>query len=1329
MKNLFLILICLTTSASFGHTNSAAAVDQPRTTNLRARAGDCVRGKATAFLEINNIRATLLNSGDLWWDRTNAGYEAPARTKQQVDNKERTLCPLFEGSIWISGKVGGNLRMAAIQYSGFGGAAAYWPGIIKQGDASIAKDKCEKFDKFWKVTSVEINEALSGGKISQSILEWPGKGNKYLIANNLFTAEELSEPLAPFYDKDSDCIYEPEDGDLPSIKMSNGDPAKGKGCADGKCNNIFTYADQMIFWVMNDVGNDHVNPASTPIGVQMNCLAFAFKSSDELNNMTFYTYDVWNKANVDLEETYMSMYMDSDLGGYDDDYIGCDTTRSLGFVYNGDELDEDVSVRGYGDQPPIFGADFFEGPKKNNGQPIGMSSFSYFVKQRNTPLSDPETEIHFRNFQEGRSRFGLPLTISNDCITPNFPLTKFCYFGDPSKPGEWSMCDINAPKRDLRWAQNSGPFTMTSASFETVTMGLVYVRPPRGSQAGCKPVMRYIQEADDKAQRLFDNCFLKTPGPDAPELKITEAPNALHFTIENLSSSNNFGENYNEKNIDIPITLWNKDTTYRFEGYAVFQILSENAVSGLADLFDINKSKQLLIMDRKNNIEKGVNYKTEDFNGQTITMVERELKLPNKGIENDFTVTRDLFQFEGQSFLINNKTYYYAVVAFAYNNYQNPNSPFEKQQNQLYFSNAIKVFKGSPHNIEFWGLKPKTTYNQGIPVTRVKGQGHGKYFLDLADGEETKILANTSQEELTYKGGKSPIFVKVNDPFKVQNAKFTLTIIDSAPTVHPSNFNLSQSYWRMDITDTGDRTIYSEGNLDRDYSQSVYARINDKLVSYGIAIAMTNPDTVGSVFRNKNKVYGYIDGSITFNDSSKKWLRLLADVNGSPQVDWIRSGAINDLKYSSAYTLVNNRRIYTDSVKAFADILGGTFAPYCLAANTVVTAVLAENNYQSFSPGFKWNRVGTDSTSTLTWGEGPENTLDSIYSVDLVITNDKTKWSKSVVFETGESPIFNEGGALKGQLRQAESLDKDGNASNDGKGLGWFPGYAINLETGVRMNVYFGENSRFRGKKAANMMWDPDSSTATVLGNPLYGGGQFIYIMNTPYDESKVDADRDLLDSKFNKLDGNSPMGNAPDLRTLDKSVANFYRQIAWTCVPLTTNLSTYDTTGNYNIPTDVRIKVRVEKPYRKLNGADESIYTFNTSNLQPVESDSMRKSAFDKMTLVPNPYYAFSAYELNAAQNIVKIVNVPKRSTVSIFTTDGMLVRRLKFDGGIENGQYGESSREINYDNSIEWDLRTTSGVLIGSGVYYVHVEAPNLGSKVLKLFATMRSADVSNF
>jgi hypothetical protein len=67
----------------------------------------------------------------------------------------------------------------------------------------------------------------------------------------------------------------------------------------------------MIFWVTNDKGNVHsgTNGRRYLYGIRINNLAFAFQSSDEINNMTFYTYNIINKSGYVLNKTYMSQYV------------------------------------------------------------------------------------------------------------------------------------------------------------------------------------------------------------------------------------------------------------------------------------------------------------------------------------------------------------------------------------------------------------------------------------------------------------------------------------------------------------------------------------------------------------------------------------------------------------------------------------------------------------------------------------------------------------------------------------------------------------------------------------------------------------------------------------------------------------------------------------------------------------------------------------------------------------------------------------------------------------------------------------------------------------
>ena len=44
------------------------------------------------------------------------------------------------------------------------------------------------------------------------------------------------------------------------------------------------------------------------------------------------------------------------------------------------------------------------------------------------------------------------------------------------------------------------------------------------------------------------------------------------------------------------------------------------------------------------------------------------------------------------------------------------------------------------------------------------------------------------------------------------------------------------------------------------------------------------------------------------------------------------------------------------------------------------------------------------------------------------------------------------------------------------KGMGWFPGYAIDIETGERLNIVFAEDSWLTSDNGNDMLWNPTSN-------------------------------------------------------------------------------------------------------------------------------------------------------------------------------------------------------------------------------------------------------------
>jgi hypothetical protein len=110
----------------------------------------------------------------------------------------------------------------------------------------------------------------------------------------------------------------------------------------------------------------------------------------------------------------------------------------------------------------------------------------------------------------------------------------------------------------------------------------------------------------------------------------------------------------------------------------------------------------------------------------------------------------------------------------------------------------------------------------------------------------------------------------------------------------------------------------------------------------------------------------------------------------------------------------------------------------------------------------------------------------------------------------------------------------------------------------------------------------------------------------------------------------------------------------------------------------------------------------------------SMADSALALINVVPNPYYAYSAYEANQIDTRVRIINLPEECTVSIYTINGTLIRRYqKADPG----------------SLLDWDLKNLVGIPISGGIYLIHVSVPDVGERTLKWFGVLRPADMESF
>jgi hypothetical protein len=304
---------------------------------------------------------------------------------------------------------------------------------------------------------------------------------------------------------------------------------------------------------------------------------------------------------------------------------------------------------------------------------------------------------------------------------------------------------------------------------------------------------------------------------------------------------------------------------------------------------------------------------------------------------------------------------------------------------------------------------------------------------------------------------------------------------------------------------------------------------------------------------------------------------------------------------------------------------------------------------------------------------------------------------------------------LRNRIRVAPSVDKDGNPDGDPRnGLSWFPGYAINLETGERLNISFGEDSRYSsiaGHPHGDMKWNPTDSFFSVSGQNFrvpMGGRHFIYVMNSRYDQA------DVTWRQLNKQVGVASPVNNPKAMTLP-DFRLFYNGVLYTSVPLLRPGKTF-------LDNDYTAKIRISRKYSKFVTDTAGINKGNPHYLVNLRSIAPRKkvldvakSALDLIRVVPNPYYGASNYEVSQIDNRVKITNLPTKCTVRIYTLNGNLIRTLRKDDATAT--------------YLDWDLLNQNKVPIASGSYLIHVDAPGIGEKTVKWFGVLRPVDLDTF
>jgi len=1354
------------------------------------RSAACAPATALKDIEWNNVKALIETGGSLWQDRANSSgsYEVP---------KGGGVSSLYAGALWMGGiSPDQQLKLAALTFRNGNdfwtgpltndGSAEIDENTCKQYDEFFVSTRADAqlhrayFDALASETVDE--EFPDGYAVPSYFFDFPAHGN---------TALNQDFYLGPFNDYDGNGFYDPSQGDYPWYDFLSEIDCKERRREDI----VPLYGDRNFYWIFNDKGNVHSESQGEPIGMEIRAQVFQFSTNDEVNNMTFHNYVLINQGTQTLSDTYFGVWVDADVGSAGDDFVGCDVQRGLGYAYNGDAFDEPTSDSpGYGENPPAVGVDFFEGPYQDadeidnpltevftdaidslgipyegigigygdgviDNERFGMRRFVYYNNSGNNINGEPTTPVHYYNYMNGIWKNGQKMAYGGDGVSPstgaNLDIAADYMFPGDTDPYNWGTVGTSTepwtevssgnPPADRRFIQSAGPFVLEPGDYNNITMGIVWARASAGDPFES---VKLLRQADDKAQALFDNCFEIVSGPDAPDVTIQELENeVIIYLTNNNSLSNNFHEDY--VMFDPGIPKLNVDgeeydslsRSYTFQGYQIYQ-LSDNTVSA-ADLEDIEKARLIFQCDVIDDIDNVVNHVQDEEMALAVPYLMAQGA--NEGIQHSFRVTTDAFA-QGSNILVNHRTYYFMALAYGYNNYRDFNTETGTGQDFQYKASrkgavgSIRMYSGTPHlpSPESGGTIQNSDYGDGVIVTRFEGKGNGDNVIELSAESETAILesVNGRVAELTYSGSGSPVNIRVIDPLRVPDAEFELR-------VNPSDSDLEdadESYWVLTnktlLEETGDSL-----KAIRTSTKALNILNEELLLDWGLSITLHQYQ-----YGNGGNFSEPLDSYIEFENPSTPWLLGIPDAEGFDLLNWIRAGTqegddsveeeivFNDIKAGNPL----------DEDEKYEGIIGGTWSPYCLVSFTDdVTLVTGETiQIPNIAPTVKG----------LEGDLSPFSGISGLNNVDVVFTSDRSLWTRCPVLEMQpveelSQKVFDGDDPEKMRLRRHPSVDKKGrkpsdqgyNASeanpNGGQpvGMSWFPGYAIDVGTGERLNMAFGEDSWLGADNGNDMIFNP--SSRIYSGNfgggggigggiisGIYAGGQhWIYVFkNSQFEEGS--SNRMPSYDKGNYLYEN--------LET-DPSTTNV-RRVFRACTWVGSSLSNEDfpmlSVEDGLIPSGARVKLRISKAYEKysplVSDVDETaladnnwnpLYTFSTKSVATdTENDSTLTSILDVIGVVPNPYYAYSKYETSKLDNRVKITNLPEICTVTIYNLSGTQVR-----------QYNKAD-PLTY---VDWDLKNHTNVPIAGGVYIIHIDVPYIGQKVLKWFGVMRPVDLDTF
>lgn len=1216
--------------------------------DVRAEGGDKKSNTLTKItgspvykkFNINRISTYFKNDGESDINPNgNSGFEYPRRSGKTA---------IFQAGLVWGGKVDGQIRVGGSSYR-----QSTVPGkILNSGvPASQLIGEDPNLDN---VRNYRVRPDYLTGSVQAEIDDGEGSESEIREAYDRDWMDWPAADGAPFEDVDGDGVYNPA-VDIPGVPG----------------------ADQTIWFVCNDTDPNQslFLAGANPMGIEEQVTIWGYNSAGPLGSMLFRKFKLINKSNTDIEDMYVTMWNDPDLGDATDDFAGCDTVLSMTFVYNANPTDVI-----YGSNPAAAGFDFFQGPIVD-GEPTDTAIFNgqYVIGKKNLGMTahyfyinpdaiyrDPtqgqyQGSLEWYNFMQGR--VGTTGDIFPDPYTGG--TTRFALYGDPVTGTGW-LDGQQHPAGDRRAGMASGPFTMAAGDTQEVVVAEIAAQG--SSNIGSVSLLKAY---DKVAQDAYDKFFVLPSPPRVPNVSATGLDQQVVL---------NWG--FDLARVDETESLNKEDFT--FQGYNVYQLPDPTATKEEAvriatfDLVDGIKAVRDRTVDPVSGEEEIV---VVQFGG-------------DYGVERSITIDKNYLT---NLPLNNGSRYYFAVTSYAIYNQSGEPDPVQVPNN---LENPFIVLTVVPQSTD-----PGVEYGEGagseLDVEHTTGLADGAPVVTVVDpsattGHEYELFFTSRQEIRDENGDWVPAATMMrrfgpNDPDSLNG-----TTIDIAGVFGPSGGVDLQ--FHLDL-------IHHAGG----WGDGIRLKFPGGINILSAAPFEAGGGTVTPVIEKYGAdstiiIMGLVNHEYTqngiFHEGGENWIISVAPFTAPMSVDWIvfDDGYPDPAEASDAFGTTTVDEIgYASRLALYWNVkdldAGGVIK---LENQPVVSGVSLFPRRSDLPTGFGSNsgsvmdgvevilngsydapitpldyEIETTAGSRITVGSTPSRTvtvfndytlfgLPSSWSIDGFGfgTTDLNKLQQdyelrytgvldTVVNGTDTLIIVESGGQMATIFSTHPSLGLANHPLNPNPGtnapfLIRIPFEVWNKDTGKQVNLIFRDREQLPG---ANPFW------AWNPNNRMYA-----IIINTDYDPNVI-------------------IGTGHPMRD----------EATWIVVFYSTRL----------VPGDV-VSIYYANPFQV--GLD----TYRFKSTGSTYSDNLAADDVNKINVFPNPYYGVNPQEINKYERFVTINHLPDVATIRIFNLAGQLVRT------IEKTTPGQFQR---------WDLLTDSGLPVASGLYIIYVDMPELGrTKILK-------------